>query len=385
MLQKATTVLMLFSLSLLAVGSIPNQQKFSCYMTLQPIDSIQKAIDIAPPGTTICLQPGLYNQGDIMVDNAWLTLRGAGTGKTLIIGSFSVSWSSEWRLRGRQEPSTREVRLQDLTVLNPVDTSAAIRTIYLRTSGYKPGRIILEGVELIGDPKPLLSHCTAAEGIVLENDMELKVSNSTFYGFETAIEAHGAYGDANLMFKIKVSNSSFFKNCKAILAAGGSLELVESRVEHNDIGMLIGMLSRSTQALIRKTVIAEQGGVGIALWGNSQVRIEGSQIVRNGIDMLGVPVYSVDQTLDPFDVLRGSGISIGGKPSYEGGEKPTIVLSIQGGMITENVGWGIGAALAKCGNFAGEDDEFEVQVTLDNVEISNNNRNWLMEGDICLP
>ncbi len=81
MLQKSITALLLLSLGFLAVGSISDRAGLSCYMTLQPSDSIQKAIDIAPPGTTICLQPGLYNQGDIKVDNAWLTLRGAGKGQ----------------------------------------------------------------------------------------------------------------------------------------------------------------------------------------------------------------------------------------------------------------------------------------------------------------
>ncbi len=304
-----------------------------------------------------------------------------GRGKTLIVGSFSVSWSSERQLRGRPEPSTREVRLQDLTVLPPINTAAAIVTIYLRTVGYKPGRIILEGVELLGD-RISLNPCNT-DGVTLESGMELDVRESAFYRFHVAIRTYDSYRDEPA--KIKISNSAFVENCMAILAASGSLELVESRIEHNDIGMLIGMLSRSTQALIRKTIITEQGGGGISIGGNSHVRIEDSQIVRNGMDMLWLPVYSVDQTLDPFDVLGGSGISIGGKPSYEGGEKPKIVLSIRRSTIQENVGWGIGAALAKCGNFGGEDEEFEVQVTLEGVEISNNNRNWLMEGDICLP
>jgi len=371
---------MLLSLSLLAVGAIPDRAGVSCYMTLQPLDSLQKAIDIAPPGTTICLQPGIYTPGDIRVDNGWLTLRGAGTGKTLIVGSFSVSWSGERQLRGRPEPSTREVRLQDLTVLPPIGTGVAMSTTYLRSLGYKPGRIIIEGVELLGNLQPL-PRCVGS-GVVLEKDMELEVRNSAFYGFETAIEA---YGDSNSPFKVRVLNSAFFRNCRAILAAGGSLELMGSRVEHNDTGIIISALPGSTQALIRKTIISEQGGWGIVVnSGYSHVRIEDSQIVSNGMDMLAIPVYRVDQPLNPFDVLRSSGIVIYGK-SPDSGERPKIVLSIRGGMIQENVGWGIGAALAKCGNFGGEDEEFEVQVTLEGVEISNNNRNWLMEGDICLP
>lgn len=380
MLQvKTTAALLLLSFIFLAVGSASVPEGLSCYVTLQPIDSLQRAIDMAPPGTTICLQPGLYNQGDIQVDNAWLTLRGAGTGKTLIVGSFSVSWSSEQKLRGRPEPFTREVRFQDLTVLPPFDTAAVISTTYLRSFGYKPGRIILEGVELLSD-RGSLNRCNT-DGVILGNGMELDVRGSAFYGFHVAIYNNSYLDEEGA--RIKVSKSAFFENCMAILADRGSLELVESRVEHNGIGMLIGMLSRGTQALIRKTIIAEQGGVGISIAGNSHVRIEDSQIVRNGMDMLGLPVYSVDQTLDPSDVLSGSGISIAGKPHDGEGEKPRIVLSIRGGMIQGNVGWGIGATLAKCGNL--EDEEFEVQVALDDVEILNNNRNWLMEGDICLP
>lgn len=376
MLQRAAIVLMLLSVSFLAAGSISDQDKLSCYVTLQPTDSLQQAVDMAPPSATICLQPGVYQQGNIRVDNAWLTLRGAGTGKTLIVGSCSISWSSEVKLRGRPEPSTREVRFQDLTMLPPAEgTSAAILTIH--SPRYKPGRIILEGVELLGDPQPLFRYSIDVKGIVLVNEMELEVSHSAFYRFETAIETQVL--DAASSSKIKVANSAFFENVKAIYAVG-SLDLMASRVEHNGLGVILN----GAQALIKQTVIAEQGGGGISITGDSHVRIEDSQIVRNGVGNLWAPVYSVDQVLDPFDILRSSGIVIYGKlPSEE--KKPKIVLSVRGGMIQENVGWGIGAALAKCGNFAGEDEEFDVQVTLDDVEISKNNRNWLMEGDTCLP
>lgn len=376
MLSRVAITLVLFVAGLFAIGSTTQEQ---CYMTLRPTDSLQQALDIAPPNSVICLQAGVYGHGEnVDIDNAWLTIRGAGPGKTVILGSFSVSWSGPRQLRGRSEPSTKMVRFSNLTVLSPLNTYAAIITQYFRELGYKPGRIILEDVELLGDPTSL-HYCSTARGITLINDMELKVINSVFYNFESAIETFDYYRDPKPSFRIKVANSSFFHNCKAILTHGGSLELVGARLEHNDLGISgLGEI----QAVIQHSVIAEQRGAGIIISDNAHIRIEDSVIVRNGNALVWKP--SLEQAVEPFDVLRGSGIILYAKTPSDG-TKTKVVLSVHRGRIRENFGWGIAAELAKCGSFGGEDAPLEVHAELKDVEIAHNNRNWLMEGDVCLP
>lgn len=378
MLPRVAIALILFIPGLLAIGSTTQEQR--CYMTLRPIDSLQQALDIAPPNSVICLQAGVYGHGDenISIDNAWMTVRGAGAGKTVILGSFSVSWSGPRQVRGRSEPSTKEVRFSNLTVLPPHTAYAAIVTQYSRSLGYKPGRIILENVELWGDPTSL-HYCSTTRGVTVINDMELEVKNSIFYNFESALETFAYYQDPKPSFKIKVANSSFFHNCRAILTHGGYLELIESRLELNDLGIILSL--GEIQAVIQRSVIAEQRGAGIIISGDAHILIKDSIIVRNGnalVWRLGL------EPIEPFDVLTGSGIILYGKIPSDG-TKTKIVLSVHGGAIRENFGWGIAAELAKCGSFGGEDAPLEVQVELKDVEVAHNNRNWLMEGDVCLP
>lgn len=373
MLPRGAIALILLIPGLLALGSTTQER---CYMTLRPLDSLQQALDIAPPGSVICLQAGVYGRSEnIFIDNAWVTVRGAGTGKTVILGSFSVSWSGPRQLRGRSEPPTKEVRFSNLTVLPPLNAYAAIITEYFRGLEYKPGRIVLENVELRG--YPTIQHCSAPEGIILINDMELEVKNSVFYNFESAIETFDYYRDPKPSFMIKVVNSSFFENCKAI-STGGSLELIGSRLEHNGLG-IVGF----GEILIQRSVIAEQGGAGISISSDAYLRVEDSVIVRNGSSYY-IGKLGLGQAVEPFDVLRGSGMVLYGKTPSDG-TKTKIVLSVHGGAIRENFGWGIAAELAKCGSFSGEDAPLEVQVELQDVEITDNNRNWLMEGDVCLP
>lgn len=375
MLPRVVLAVIVFIPGLLAIGSITQER---CYMTLRPIDSLQQALDMAPPGSVICLQAGIYGHGEnISIDNAWVTVRGAGTGKTIILGSFSVSWSGSRQLRGRSEPSIREVRFSHLTLFPPSNVQAAILTQYSRTLGYKPGRIVLENVELLGDPT--IHHCSAPEGVILINDMELEAKNSVFYNFESAIETFDYYRDPKPSFRIRVANSSFFKNCKAISTHGGSLELIGSRLEHNGLGVLI---FGEIQAVIQRSIIAEQGGTGISISGDTYLRLEDSVVARNGNDYLSK--LGLGQAVEPFDVLRGSGIVLYGKIPSDG-TKTKVRLSVYGGAIRENWGWGIAAELAKCGSFGGEDAPLDVQVELWGVEIADNNRNWLMEGDVCLP
>ncbi len=376
MLLRVAISLILVVPRLLAIGSTTQEQ---CYMTLRPGDSLQQALNIAPPNSVICLQAGVYGHGEnVDIDNAWLTVRGAGTGKTVIVGSFSVSWSGPRQLRGRSEPSIKEVRFSNLTVLPPLNAYAAIITQYFRRLGYKPGRIVLENVELLGDPTSL-HYCSTTQGVTVINDMELEVINSVFYNFEGAIETFDYYQDPKPSFRIKVADSSFFHNCKAVLTHGGSLELVGSRLEHNNLGILgLGEI----KAVIQRSVIAEQRGAGIIISDDAHIRIEDSIIVRNGNALMWKP--GLEQAVEPFDVLRGSGIILYGKTPSDG-TKTKIVLSVHGGAIRENFGWGIAAELAKCGNFGGEDAPLEVHAELRDVEIAHNNRNWIMEGDVCLP
>jgi parallel beta-helix repeat protein len=54
----------------------------NCTVTVQPGESIQKAIDAAQEGAIICLTEGIWEEGDIRIIEKGITLRGAGREKT---------------------------------------------------------------------------------------------------------------------------------------------------------------------------------------------------------------------------------------------------------------------------------------------------------------
>ncbi len=405
MLRRTAIALTLLIPGLLAIGSTTNQEKPPCHWVLNPEDSLQLALDLAPENTVICLNAGLYGQGEeIKITNAWLTLRGAGAGKTVISGSFSVSWivpNSPFLTR-RGLPVTQEVRFTNLTIVPRDDSmnsnkTSAIWTIYHRSSDWRTGRIVLDGVELVGLPQ-INGPCSSSNtGITVGTGMELEVKDSVLRGFDRAIASSHYYppGAENDEPRITILNSHLYNNCVAVVAE--RLEMENTKIEKNALGMIL-----SGSALIKGSTIADQGGTGLSISGNSHVTIENSQILRNGRDMIARAVWrhtieDLDwrQTLEGLDVINNSGITLAGASdpfTYEEIESK-IVLSVRGSLIQENQGWGIAAYIWKCGDFnTNEYQKLEVQLELDGVNISNNNRNWLKDwlvelgqGDICLP
>jgi len=73
-------------LALAAAGLVSGAEDLAaqnCTVTLSPNESIQQAIDNAPPGAVICLEEGTWVENIEIVGKS-LTLRGAGAGKTVI-------------------------------------------------------------------------------------------------------------------------------------------------------------------------------------------------------------------------------------------------------------------------------------------------------------
>ena len=79
-----------------------------CTITLSPGESIQQAIDDAPPGAVICLEEGTWEE-NLVIEKS-VTLRGAGPGKT-VIRSAGKTRPVVW-IRG----SEIEVILEGLTI-----------------------------------------------------------------------------------------------------------------------------------------------------------------------------------------------------------------------------------------------------------------------------
>ncbi len=399
MLRRNILILIL-TVSGFSLGGVSvTQEEPTCSWVLNPKDPLQMVLDMAHENAVICLSPGLYGQGEeIRLRNAWLTLKGAGVGKTIIHASFSIDWVSTEELpwiAPRSLPPVREVRLTDLTLVPPEGTyssTVAIRTNYYRNSPWKSGRIVLEDIEVVGFPETYGGICRkSSNGITLGTGMELFVKGSVFRGLGTALASYHYYPSVDDIPRITADNSHFYNNCVAIQAHKLALEMSNTQIEKNAIG--ISLLSGN--AVIKDSRIADQESVGLGIGGNSHVIIENSYIVRNGQGMPQVAVWRYkkteegiewQQTLEGLDSINHSGITLGGDtdPSTYQEVESQIILSIRGGAIQDNRGWGITAEITNCGAKQGY-QKLTVKLELENVKIAGNNMNWLMEGNVCLP
>ena len=94
----------------MATGSIGTAQaERSCTVTLQPGQSIQRAIDRAAEGDVICLAEGTWRES-IKIEKS-LTLRGQGQEKTIIKGK-EVGYPVIWI----ESEEVIEVKIEGLTV-----------------------------------------------------------------------------------------------------------------------------------------------------------------------------------------------------------------------------------------------------------------------------
>jgi hypothetical protein len=79
-LFELATALIVLMMAVSKTGSVGLAQ-VNCTVTVQPGESIQKAIDAAQEGAIICLTEGIWEEGDIRIKKG-ITLRGAGWEKT---------------------------------------------------------------------------------------------------------------------------------------------------------------------------------------------------------------------------------------------------------------------------------------------------------------
>ncbi|MGY4707655.1 right-handed parallel beta-helix repeat-containing protein [Candidatus Bipolaricaulota sp. J31] len=152
--------------------------------------------------------------------------------------------------------------------------------------------------------------------------------------------------------------------------------LRNSQVSGNaQIGVYVGT---SSWVLLRDTTVSHNARDGLLLIYGAQITVEASRILDNGSS--GISVQHGSSATVKDSVIEGNGRDIKcGQALLCNGI--TVLgqarVEVTGCVIRANAGWGISAALQKCGF---NRDFFQGEVILRDNEITGNGR-----GDVCLP
>nr|BAL59679.1 hypothetical protein HGMM_OP4C315 [Candidatus Acetothermum autotrophicum] len=275
-----------------------------CTVTVEPGQSIQKALDEAGENAIICLGAGTWEEA--LTISKGLTLRGQGV-ETTVIQRAPVQISADKEIA---------MTITDLAVVNSPEDGIAVRG---------PVRLTVRRVQL---------------------------SSSQECGL-----------DARKFARVHMSHSQVLDNGCGILAQESALLTVEESVisKNRRSGILLDFLGSSAQLRLTGSLVSENGENGLELWGPTVVLITGSTISRNG----HVGIYSRDATLTVEKTLiaenRGGGFFVRDgrlmlkasqvSTNYDDGVllRDNAHLQITDSQVVSNDGWGIAAMLKQCG------------------------------------
>ncbi len=366
---------------LVVVGS--GAQQGACSVTVQAGQSLGEAVDAAPPGAVICLEPGIWYTNLSIYKP--LQIRGAGPQATFIKGV-------------RDGPIFRIVANVKLTDLTITESSRKYPFCYREECGIgimieESGWGSLRNVVLASHDTALLIHGTGYLELfqvsLADNEIGLFVEDTArVSGAEVVIAERGSAG-------IRVSGSAFVHLAKltisqqqvgiAIEDRGGQLRLSEAQLSENIVGLevhqgevklldtsfeanRIGLWARGGVVTAERVTIARSQRDGLVATGEAFVSLDGSKIVENGV----------------HPNCRWVAWVCNGATVQE-----SALLWITNSAIQGNADWGLAAWKRECGY---AQDSFAGQVTLlGSVQIEGNNTSGnhagagKPEGQVCLP
>lgn len=234
-------------------------------VTVFPNQSVQAAVDSAPPGAVICLPPGTWREN--LVIGKPVVLRGAGPAETAIV-------AREPGLPALRVESTApvEVALEGLKVgggqfAEPYENHGVLvrgRARLLLADCAVEGNE-WHGVLVEGEAQVALTRCRVAEnwvyGIAVDGGAEVVISNCV-------IEGNGSHG-----IGVLASGPVTVEGCK-----------VRGNGAH---GIAVG--GDSPAVTIARCTVEGNGGSGVVVGGLAQVTLEGNLIRGNG--EYGVALY----------------------------------------------------------------------------------------------
>ncbi len=243
---------------LLLVSLSPRRAQPLCAVTVLPNQSVQAAVDSAPPGAVICLPPGIWREN--LVIGKPLTLRGSGPAATAILAA---------------EPG------------RPV----------IRVEGGVPVEVALEGLKL-GEGRfaePYENHGILVGGRARLLLADCAIEGNEWHGVLVESEAQAAF------IRCRVAGNWVY----GIAVDGGAEVVISDCVIEGNGSHGIGVLA-SCPVTVRSSTVRGNGSHGIALSGDSPaLAISGCTVEGNGWS--GVLVGASVQVTILGNVIRGNG------------------------------------------------------------------------------
>lgn len=251
--------------------------------------TLESAVNRAPPNSTVVVPPGRYNISDLRVEKP-LTIRGAGTNRTVLVGdrngsvvraTASRTAIANLSLRGVGPNRTGANESIPSGKLDPDRWDYNMQKVH----GYGDAAIVFDGAA-----RSFVSNVrinTTSNGILVRRSPSVVVSNLTHYGTERWQE--GFLGVATMGSRIVVQDSRFYGGKVGVFLLRGSGHIVRNTSAE---GMMVGVFNLYAGDVLISETRVEDAGFGILLpkrsSGNAVVDSEvwGSDVgvVINGID-----------------------------------------------------------------------------------------------------
>lgn len=300
---------------LLAVGSAVLAQE-SRTITVQPGESIQRAIDAAEAGDVIVIAAGTYAE-DLIVTKP-LSLTGEGRESVIVVGNVVIRQAHDIALSGMtitpqrtaglgkptiQIEGSREVRLSGILVERPGSAAGGPGLIVGEWSQVEVTESLFRQSMVMSFPQAevILTECQLIETFIRADQPDyLYITRSTVSGSVTVHGGHFLLVDSTI--RAKGLCGVFTYGCASVMIIGAMIQATgcECGISLKDIAAAVVQESRiggsryfgihvsgESFVTLKDNEVADNAGYGVIAYFPAEVRGEGNRMFGNGVDLGG--------------------------------------------------------------------------------------------------
>ncbi len=259
----------------------------SC-LWVTPQDSFQAAIDAAPPGSTLCLTEGTWEEH--IVIRKPLTLRGQGPDRTVLRPSQSTP-PTLWPV----------ISVHELDICGPFSVVMEGVTVMGHLRDPEFGFLTFVGIEVVGRAHVLIANChiLAGTGVMLWKSGQALIFDSLIVGRER-VRKEGVGIDLRGASQARIENTTIRHLGFGILAHDFSQVVVyRSTIEQAHMGVYV---LDDAQAIVTFTTIDETDD-GVVALDRGQVKVVNCTLTNNGI---GIAILHHASAVVEGNVITGS-------------------------------------------------------------------------------